>query len=159
MERYTEKLRRVIFFAGYEARKFGSPCIETEHLLLGLLREDAILHKRFIRPHSSWTVIWKQIEDHTAKREEISAFVDLPFSNECKQVLLYTAEEAGGLSNQHIGTEHLLLGLMRDETCYAGEILRNAGLNLTAIRQALEHLPHDDRGFKARMTRNAPETP
>jgi len=49
-ERYTEKARRVIFFARYEASQFGSPYIETEHLLLGLLREDKQLANRFLRP-------------------------------------------------------------------------------------------------------------
>jgi ATP-dependent Clp protease ATP-binding subunit ClpC len=157
MERYTEKARRVMFFAGYEARQSGSPCIETEHLLLGLLREDAVLKKRFIRPHSSPESIWKQIEDHTVKRERVSALIDLPFSTEYTRVLLYAAEEADGLSNQHIGTEHLLLGLMRDENCYAAKILGNAGLNLTAIRQELAQLPHNDKWFK--LTRNAREAP
>ena len=53
-ERYTEKARRVIFFARYEASQFGSPYIETEHLLLGLLREDKALTNRFLRsPHTS----------------------------------------------------------------------------------------------------------
>src|SRR6266849_347681 len=52
-ERYTEKARRVIFFAHYEASQFGSPCIETEHLLLGLMREDKQLAARFLRSSAS----------------------------------------------------------------------------------------------------------
>src|SRR5881227_1574273 len=52
-ERYTEKARRVIFFARYEASQFGSPYIETEHLLLGLLREDKALTNRFLRSHAA----------------------------------------------------------------------------------------------------------
>ena len=52
-ERYTEKARRVIFFARYEASQFGSPYIETEHLLLGLLREDKALANRFLRSHAA----------------------------------------------------------------------------------------------------------
>ena len=62
-ERYTEKARRVIFFARYEASQFGSPYIETEHLLLGLLREDKALTNRFLRSHASVESIRKQIED------------------------------------------------------------------------------------------------
>jgi len=64
-ERYTEKARRVIFFARYEASQFGSPYIETEHLLLGLLREDKALTNRFLRSHASVESIRKQIEGHT----------------------------------------------------------------------------------------------
>src|SRR3954462_14043821 len=136
-ERYTEKARRVIFFARYEASQFGSPYIETEHLLLGLLREDKALTNRFLRQHSSVDSIRKQIEGHTTIREKVSTSVDLPLSNECKRVLAYAAEEAERLSHKHIGTEHLLLGLLREEKCFAAEILHERGLRLSAIREEL----------------------
>src|SRR5664280_147911 len=137
-ERYTEKARRVIFFARYEASQFGSPYIETEHLLLGLLREDKALTNRFLRSHASVESIRKQIEGHTTIREKVSTSVDLPLSNECKRVLAYAAEEAERLSHKHIGTEHLLLGLLREEKCFAAEILTERGLRLPAIRGALQ---------------------
>ncbi len=137
-ERYTEKARRVIFFARYEASQFGSPYIETEHLLLGLLREDKALTNRFLRSHASVESIRKQIEGHTTIREKVSTSVDLPLSNECKRVLAYAAEEAERLSHKHIGTEHLLLGLLREEKCFAAEILMERGLRLPAIREELQ---------------------
>jgi ATP-dependent Clp protease ATP-binding subunit ClpC len=136
-ERYTEKARRVIFFARYEASQFGSPYIETEHLLLGLLREDKALTNRFLRSHASVESIRKQIEGHTTIREKVSTSVDLPLSNECKRVLAYAAEEAERLSHKHIGTEHLLLGLLREEKCFAAEILHERGLRLSTIREDL----------------------
>src|SRR5262247_530781 len=136
-ERYTEKARRVIFFARYEASQFGSPYIETEHLLLGLLREDKALTNRFLRSHASVESIRKQIEGHTTIREKVSTSVDLPLSNECKRVLAYAAEEAERLSHRHIGTEHLLLGLLREEKCFAAEILHERGLRLSTIREEL----------------------
>src|SRR5450432_616748 len=136
-ERYTEKARRVIFFARYEASQFGSPYIETEHLLLGLLREDKALTNRFLRSHASVESIRKQIEAHTTIREKVSTSVDLPLSNECKRVLAYAAEEAERLSHKHIGTEHLLLGLLREEKCFAAEILHERGLRLSTIREEL----------------------
>src|SRR6516165_11995711 len=136
-ERYTEKARRVIFFARYEASQFGSPYIETEHLLLGLLREDKALTNRFLRSHASVESIRKQIEGHTAIPEKVSTSVDLPLSNECKRVLANAAEEADGLSHKHIGTEHLLLGLLREEKCFAAEILHERGLRLSNIREEL----------------------
>ncbi len=71
-QRYTEKAARVMFFAGCQARTFGSPYIQPEHILLAILREDALLTKRFIRPHTSMTVIWKEIEENTTTREKIS---------------------------------------------------------------------------------------
>ncbi len=143
-ERYTDKSRRVIFFARYEASNFGSPYIETEHLLLGVLREDKALTNQFLRSHASVESIRKQIEGHTTIREKISTSVDLPLSNECKRVLAYAAEEAELLSHQHIGTEHLLLGLLREEKCFAAAILQERGLRLEAIREELQKMSPED---------------
>ncbi|HLY60926.1 MAG TPA: ATP-dependent Clp protease ATP-binding subunit [Terriglobia bacterium] len=136
-ERYTEKARRVIFFARYEASQFGSPYIETEHLLLGLLREDKALTNRFLRSHASIESIRKQIEGKTTIRDKVSTSVDLPLSLECKRVLAYAAEEAERLSHKHIGTEHLLLGLLREDKSFAAEILHERGLRLSTLREEL----------------------
>jgi len=150
-ERYTEKARRVIFFARYEASQFGSPYIETEHLLLGLLREDKQLANRFLRSHAAVDSIRKQIEGHTTVREKVSTSVDLPLSHECKRVLAYGAEEAERLSHKHIGTEHLLLGLLREEKCFAAEILHERGLRLSTIREELQ------RSQSEKVTANRPK--
>ncbi len=136
-ERYTERARRVIFFARYEASQFGSTTIETEHLLLGLIREDKNLTNRFLRNQSSIESIRKEIEGRTTIREKVSTSIDLPLSNECKRILAYAAEEAERLNHRHIGTEHLLLGILREEKCVAGEILHERGLRLNAIREEL----------------------
>jgi Clp amino terminal domain, pathogenicity island component len=132
-ERYTEKARRVIFFARYEASQFGSPYIETEHLLLGLLREDKALTNRFLRSHASVESIRKQIEAHTTIREKVRTSVDLPLSHECKRVLAYAAEEAERFS--HIGHEHLLLGLLREEKCFAANLLCALNISLDQVRE------------------------
>ena len=142
-ERYTEKARRIIFFARYEASQFGSPYIETEHLLLGLLREDKALTNRFLHSHASVESIRKQIEGHTNIREKVSTSVDLPLSNESKRVLAYAAEEAERLSHKHIGPEHLLLGLLRQEKCFAAQILTERGVQLSQVREELARQPHE----------------
>ena len=134
-ERYTEKARRVIFFARYEASQFGSPYIETEHLLLGLLREDKALTHRFFRSYASVELIRKQIEGHTVIREKVATSVDLPLSNEGKRVLAYAAEEAERLSHKYIGTEHLLLGLLREEKCFAAALLNERDVSLDMARE------------------------
>ncbi len=136
-ERYAERARRVIFFARYEASQFGSTTIETEHLLLGLIREDKNLTNRFLRNQSSIESIRKEIEGRTTIREKVSTSIDLPLSSECKAILTYAAEEAERLNHRHIGTEHLLLGILREEKCVAGEILHERGLRLNAIREEL----------------------
>ena len=88
-ERYTEKARRTIFFGRYEASQFGSPYIESEHLLLGLLREDKSLANTFLRlrSHGAVEAIRKQIEGQTVIREKVSNTLDLPLSNECRRFL------------------------------------------------------------------------
>ncbi len=142
-ELYTEKARRVIFYARYEASQVGSPNIEAEHLLLGLLREDKALTNRFLRSQASVESIPKQIEGRTTIREKISTSVDLPLSNESKRVLAYAVEEAERLSHKHIGTEHLLLGLLREEKSFAAEILQERGLQLPVIREELQRTTHE----------------
>src|SRR5947208_11956821 len=137
-ERYTERARRVIFFARYDASQFGSPYIETEHLLLGLIREDKGLSNRFL--HSGAATIRQQVENHTTVRQSFATSVDLPLSNESKRVLAYAAEEAERLAHKHIGTEHLLLGLLREEKSFAAEILHERGLRLTTIREELSRV-------------------
>ncbi len=145
-EKYTEKARRVIFFARYEASQFGQPYIETEHLMLGILREDKAFTNRFLRSHASVESIRKQVQEHTMVRESISTSVDLPLANDCKQVLTYAAEEAEQLGHKHIGTEHLLLGLLREEKCFAAQILHERGLRLLAIREELAKAPQQSAG-------------
>jgi ATP-dependent Clp protease ATP-binding subunit ClpC len=143
-EKYTEKARRVIFFARYEASQFGSPYIETEHLLLGLIREDKNLTTRYF-PKSNATIqdIRKEIEGRALIREKVSTSVDLPFSEESKRALNTAAEESERLSHKHIGTEHILLGLLREEKSVAAEILREHGLRPGMIREELSRTSSD----------------
>src|SRR2546430_507088 len=137
-ERYTEKARRVIFFARYEASQFGAPAIEPEHLLLGLMREDKTLTGRFFpRAQVSIESIRKEIEGRTLLREKISTSVELPLAPETKRVLHYAHEESDRLQHRHIGTEHLLLGLLREERSMAAEILYERGLRLNAVRDEI----------------------
>src|SRR5947208_15022880 len=79
--------------------------------------------------------IRKQIESHTTAREKVSTSVDLPLSNESKRVLAYAAEEAERLGHKHIGTEHLLLGLLREKESFAAALLNEAGLALEDARK------------------------
>jgi ATP-dependent Clp protease ATP-binding subunit ClpC len=137
-ERYTEKARRVIFFARYEASQFGAPAIEPEHLLLGLMREDKTLTSRFLaRAQTSLEAIRKEIEGRAPLREKISTSVELPLAPETKRVLAFAHEESDRLQHRHIGTEHLLLGLLREERSMAAEILYERGLRLAAVRDEI----------------------
>ena len=137
-EKYTEKARRVVFFARYEASQFGSRYIETEHILLGLLREDRALTSRFFpRAEATLDSIKKTIEGRTGTQEKVSTSVELPLSDESKRVLNHAAEEAERLLFNYIGTEHILLGLLREEKSVAAKILHEKGLKLSRVREEL----------------------
>src|SRR6266545_4114531 len=130
-ERYTEKARRVIFFARYEASQFGATQIEAEHILLGIMREDRhVMDRFFTRSQAAIESIYKEIEDRTTQRERISTSVDLPLSVEAKRVLAFAAEESDQLGHRHIGPDHLLLGLLREENSIAAQILSAHELRL-----------------------------
>jgi hypothetical protein len=148
-ERYTERARRVIFFGRYEASQFGSTTIETEHLLLGLLREDRNLTNRFVGGHVSAEQIRQEAQVRIPKREKVATSIDLPLSNESKRILAYAAEEAERLGHRHIGTEHLFLGILREQNCGAAQILNGHGLQLDTIREELtKHgLPPEEGGI------------
>src|ERR1700733_12471492 len=152
-ERYTEKARRVIFFARYEASQFGSPYIETEHLLLGILREEKALTNRFLGSHASVESIFKQIQEHTVVREKFPTSVDLPLSNESKRVLAYAAEESERLRQKVIGPEHLLLGLLREQKCFAAAILEERGVKLNQVRSELASEPQESSGMPQQSRR------
>jgi ATP-dependent Clp protease ATP-binding subunit ClpC len=134
-ERYTERARRVLFFARYEASQLGSVSIETEHLLLGLIREGKGLTSRiFARSNVVLDSIRKEIEGRTVFREKVSTSVEIPFSAETKRVLQFSAEEADRLVHTYIGTEHLLLGILREERSLAASILMEKGMRLASVR-------------------------
>ena len=140
-ERYTERARRVLFFARYEATQLGSTSIETEHLLLGLIREGKGLTSRiFARSHLSLESIRKEIEGRTVFREKVSTSVEIPFSAETKRVLTFAAEEADRLLHTYIGTEHLLLGILREERSVAASILYEKGMRLASVRDDIVQL-------------------
>lgn len=132
-ERYTEKGRRVIFFARYEASQLGSPFIEPEHILLGILREDKGLSHRVISPTPD--VVRTQIEGRAEIRPATSTSIDLPLIDAAKRVLAYAAEESERLSHSHVGPKHLLLGVLREERSFAAEVLRNCGLKIEGLRE------------------------
>jgi len=126
------------------AGRVGSPEIETEHLLLGLLREDKVLARRCLGSPWAANALWRKIEQSKPVREKIPGSREIPLSSASKHVLALAEEEADLLSNKHVCTEHLLLGLLREEKCFAAEILHELGVRLAATREDLLRIPHDD---------------
>src|SRR4051794_15087123 len=155
-ERYTERARRGLFFARYEASQLGSVSLETQHLLLGLICEGkGVTSRIFARSHLSLENIRKENEGRTVYREKVSTSVEIPFSAETKRVLQFAAEEADRLLHNYIGTEHLLLGILREERSVAASILMEKGMRLHTVREDIVQLLNE----KTTLTRAAKETP
>lgn len=138
-ERYTERSRRVIFFARYEALQYGSQVIAPEHILLGLMREDKTISARFFPFRKTLTVdmVRRDVEERIVLRDRIPQSAELHLSPVTKRILFYATEESRQLKNRYIGPEHLLLGLVREEKSVAAEILFGYGLRLQDVREEM----------------------
>ncbi|GMU66484.1 MAG: ATP-dependent Clp protease ATP-binding subunit ClpC [Acidobacteriota bacterium] len=135
-EKFNEKARRALFFARYEASKLGSRVIESEHILLGVLREGeesvAELFRRFqIKPDD----IRREVEGERVFVERISSTAELPLSEEAKKILAYAAHEAESMLHPSVGSEHLLVGILRVDGCLAQRILAQHGLDVYSLRE------------------------
>src|SRR5437660_1400834 len=135
-ERYTEKARRSIFFARYEASQLGSPDINSEHLLLGLLRDDkAVIRQLLLK------IDYESVRDDVAARVQgpsgpkLPLSVDLPLAEDAKLVLKFAMEEADRLNARHIGTEHLLLGMLRDADFLSAKVLARFGADFETLQK------------------------
>lgn len=138
-ERYTERARRVIFFARYEALQYGSQVISPEHILLGLMREDKTISARFFPFRHSLTVdaVRREVEERIVLRDRIPQSAELHLAPETKKILFFANDESKLLKTRHIGPEHLLLGLVRQETSIAAEILFSYGLRVQDVREEI----------------------
>jgi ATP-dependent Clp protease ATP-binding subunit ClpC len=142
-ERYTESARRAIFFARFEASHLGSGQIEPEHLLLALQREATGLAYRLLRSSPALANgIRSEIEGSNTPVEAIPTSIDLPLSQTCKHVLALASEEAEKLISEHIDSEHLLLGILREESSFAAGLLRERGITLDIVREKAQKSGH-----------------
>jgi len=138
-ERYTESARRALFFARYESSDLSHASIEPVHLLLGVLRAGkGVTGKLFAPSNVSYEAVRAAVD--VGAGERIPTSVEIPFSTGSQRVLDYTAQEADRLGHSYIGTEHLLLGLLREEQSIAFTILNGYGMRLDAVRDQLTQL-------------------
>ncbi len=134
-ERFTERARKVIILAKEEARRFNHDYIGTEHILLGLIREgegvaSSVLQKLGLSLENIRLEIEKLVQPGPATQ----IIGDIPFTPRSKKALELAAEEARSLGHNYIGTEHLLLGLIREGEGVASQVLMNLGLDLSKVR-------------------------
>jgi ATP-dependent Clp protease ATP-binding subunit ClpC len=134
----------VLFFARYEVGERGSPSIETEHLLLGILREGNGVSARFLStPPLTMEAIRSEIDRRSPLRKRVSTSVEVPFSEQSRRVIQFSADEADRLRHTYVGPEHILIGLIREEGSVAASILTGLGVELEAVRSAVVRISGD----------------
>jgi len=143
-DRFTDDARRMMGYARQEAQRFQHDYIDTEHLLLGLVRLDQGVAVQALR---NLCLDLGKIRDETEKRVKLGPSVvtrgQIPFTLQAKRVLELTLEEASILGHNWIGTEHLLLGLIREHDGIAAGVLRSAQVVLDDARKKIRVLVDD----------------
>jgi Clp amino terminal domain, pathogenicity island component len=139
-ERFNEKARRAVFFARYEASHYGSSYIDTAHLLLGLWREDLAV-RAVLRDTEMDSEVRAEVERSIERGKPLPTSVEIPLSADGKKALLFAAEEADRLGQRHVGTEHMLLGLLRVKDSVGARIVRARGVLIDEFRERLAKGP------------------
>jgi len=135
-EKFTERGRKVIIYAREEAEKRQNDYLGTEHILLALLREEEGISVAIIKKMGiSTEEVRMEIERKLPYGTNVLTFGDIPFTPRAKKVLELAVEEARLIGHSYIGSEHLLLGILREDEGIAGRTLRSLGANLLAARQ------------------------
>jgi len=139
-ERYSERARRAVFFARYEAAQAGSAHITVEYLLLGLLREDNGLRRKLGAGGDGEVRRYVEERCPPAKRR-ISVSVDLPLDALCKHALNQAAREADALGQREITPDHLTLAVLQADTSVAAQALRARGVEYQSYRESVASSP------------------
>jgi uncharacterized protein (TIGR03435 family) len=140
-DRFTLRADQVLFYARSEVSQLGSNAIEPEHILLGLLDEGKGLGSQILaRTGSTLDDFRSDIVRRLTVHEKFPESAEIPFSASSERALQYAAEEADRLLHKYIGTEHLLLGLLREERSVAAEVLAARGQRIEGVRDAIVEL-------------------
>ena len=150
-ERFTERARKVMSLARQEAQRFNHEYIGTEHILLGLVQEGSGVAANVLKNMDvELRKIRIEVEKMVKSGSNIIQMGQLPFTPRAKKVLELALEEANNLGHNYIGTEHLLLGLLRENESVAAQVLLNLGLKLEDVREeVLEFLGAEYQGTTA----------
>ncbi|MEA2552064.1 MAG: ATP-dependent Clp protease ATP-binding subunit ClpC, partial [Fimbriimonadaceae bacterium] len=148
-QRFTERARKVVFYAQEEAQKFGEGYVSTEHLLLGLVRESdsvaaRVLEKLGVSLNRIRAEVEKQLPRGDARPSQ-----DMTLTPRAKRVIDLAYDEARNLNNNYIGTEHLLLGLIREGDGLAGRVLAKLGVELEKARREVMALQDNETQTKS----------
>ena len=149
-QRYNEKARRVILFSREEASEFGCEAIEADFILLGIAREEPSLCVQWLG--ANYPELREIIARLYTRDKQIPTSVDLPLLDTARRVLAHAAEEADRLADSNIGTEHLFLGLLREDGT-APKLLKARGEDVKNVRVAIAQEP---RHSNARLRTSSP---
>ena len=140
-ERFTDRARKVMQLANQEAQRFNHEYIGTEHVLLGLVKEGSGVAANVLkRLDVDLRKIRLEVEKIVQSGPDMVTMGKLPQTPRAKKVIEYAMEEARNLNHNYVGTEHLLLGLLREQEGVAAQVLMNLGLKLEDVREEVLNL-------------------
>src|SRR5438876_893005 len=140
-ERFTDRARKVMQLANQEAQRFNHECIGTEHILLGLVKEGCGVAANVLKNLDlDLCKIRLEVEKIVQSGPDMVAMGKLPQTPKAKKVIEYSIEEARNLNHNYVGTEHLLLGVLREQEGVAAQVLMNLGLRLEQVREEVLNL-------------------
>jgi len=140
-ERFTDRARKVMQLANQEAQRFNHEYIGTEHILLGLVKEGSGVAANVLRNLDiDLRKIRLEVEKLVQSGPDMVTMGKLPHTPRAKKVIEYSMEEARNLGHNYVGTEHLLLGLLREQEGVAAQVLMNLGLKLEEVREEVLNL-------------------
>ncbi len=140
-ERFTDRARKVMALANQEAQRFNHEYIGTEHILLGLVKEGSGVGANVLKNLDvDLRKVRVEVEKLVKSGPEMVTMGKLPQTPRAKKVIEYAIEEARNLNHNYVGTEHLLLGLLREHDGVAAQVLMNLGLKLEEVREEVLNL-------------------
>src|SRR5687768_2524203 len=140
-ERFTDRARKVMQLANQEAQRFNHEYIGTEHILLGLVKEGSGVAANVLKNLDiDLRKIRLEVEKIVQSGPDMVTMGKLPQTPRAKKVIEYAMEEARNLNHNYVGTEHLLLGLLREQEGVAAQVLMNLGLKLEDVREEVLNL-------------------
>jgi ATP-dependent Clp protease ATP-binding subunit ClpC len=140
-ERFTDRARKVMQLANQEAQRFNHEYIGTEHVLLGLVKEGSGVAANVLKNLDvDLRKIRLEVEKLVQSGPEMVTMGKLPQTPRAKKVIEYSMEEARNLNHNYVGTEHILLGLLREQEGVAAQVLMNLGLKLEEVREEVLNL-------------------
>ena len=163
-ERFTDRARKVMQLANQEAQRFNHEYIGTEHVLLGLVKEGSGVAANVLKNLDvDLRKIRLEVEKLVQSGPEMVTMGKLPQTPRAKKVLEYSMEEARSLNHNYVGTEHILLGLLREQEGVAAQVLMNLGMKLEDVREEVLNLlgyglENDDQDERSRHDSGSSES-